>query len=149
MFFTFTMAYPLAKRHVKGRNLLLNLVIFSMLFSDGMIPTYIVVKSLGLLDSYWALILPMAINPFNLIIMKNFFQQLPCELKNRRKSTAVQKSASFGGSRFRFQNRSLRPLRCFTQSEFGMISSTRSYISMTVQNGRCKWFSVKWRYCRT
>ncbi|MCY7946851.1 carbohydrate ABC transporter permease [Bacillus atrophaeus] len=81
LFFTFTMAYPLSKRHVKGRNLLLNLVIFSMLFSGGMIPTYIVVKSLGLLDSYWALILPMAINPFNLIIIKNFFQQLPRELE--------------------------------------------------------------------
>ncbi|MCY8907302.1 carbohydrate ABC transporter permease [Bacillus atrophaeus] len=85
LFFTFTMAYPLAKRHVKGRNLLLNLVIFSMLFSGGMIPTYIVVKSLGLLDSYWALILPMAINPFNLIIIKNFFQQLPRELEESAK----------------------------------------------------------------
>ncbi|PRR95619.1 ABC transporter permease [Bacillus atrophaeus] len=85
LFFTFTMAYPLAKRHVKGRNLLLNLVIFSMLFSGGMIPTYIVVKSLGLLDSYGALILPMAINPFNLIIIKNFFQQLPRELEESAK----------------------------------------------------------------
>ncbi|PRP50443.1 ABC transporter permease [Bacillus halotolerans] len=85
LFFTFTMAYPLAKRHVKGRNLLLNLVIFSMLFSGGMIPTYLVVKSLGLLDSYWALILPMAINPFNLIIIKNFFQQLPQELEESAK----------------------------------------------------------------
>ncbi|UTL73427.1 carbohydrate ABC transporter permease [Bacillus halotolerans] len=85
LFFTFTMAYPLAKRHVKGRNLLLNLVIFSMLFSGGMIPTYLVVKSLGLLDSYWALILPMAINPFNLIIIKNFFQRLPRELEESAK----------------------------------------------------------------
>ncbi|MEC1291066.1 carbohydrate ABC transporter permease [Bacillus mojavensis] len=85
LFFTFTMAYPLSKRHVKGRNLLLNLVIFSMLFSGGMIPTYLVVKSLGLLDSYWALILPMAINPFNLIIIKNFFQQLPRELEESAK----------------------------------------------------------------
>ncbi|MDY7433607.1 carbohydrate ABC transporter permease [Bacillus sp. V26] len=85
LLFTFTMAYPLAKRHVKGRNLLLNLVIFSMLFSGGMIPTYLVVKSLGLLDSYWALILPMAINPFNLIIIKNFFQQLPQELEESAK----------------------------------------------------------------
>ena len=85
LFFTFTMAYPLAIRHIKGRNLLLNLVIFAMLFSGGMIPTYIVVKSLGLLDSYWALILPMAINPFNLIIIKNFFQQLPKELEESAK----------------------------------------------------------------
>ncbi|MGE6629219.1 carbohydrate ABC transporter permease [Bacillus sp. NPDC077027] len=85
LFFTFTMAYPLSKRHVKGRHFLLNMVIFSMLFSGGMIPTYLIVKSLGLLDSYWALILPVAINPFNLIIVKNFFQQMPKELEESAK----------------------------------------------------------------
>ncbi|MGG4420620.1 L-arabinose transport system permease protein AraQ [Bacillus subtilis] len=95
LFFTFTMAYPLAKRHVKGRNLLLNLVIFSMLFSGGMIPTYLVVKSLGLLDTYWALILPMAINPFNLIIIKNFFQQLPRELEESAKIDGCSEIGAF------------------------------------------------------
>lgn len=75
------MAYPLSKKELKGRNFILNLVIFSMLFGGGMIPTYLVVKSLGLLDSLWSLILPTAINPFNLIIIKNFFQGLPAELE--------------------------------------------------------------------
>ncbi|GIH06722.1 protein LplC [Rhizocola hellebori] len=78
---TFTMAYPLAKRHLPGRNLLLNLVIFTMVFSGGLIPTYLIVRELGLLDTYWALILPLAINPFYLIIVKNFFQELPEELQ--------------------------------------------------------------------
>ncbi|MFF0345716.1 carbohydrate ABC transporter permease [Kribbella sp. NPDC004875] len=74
---TLTMAYPLAKRFLPGRTLVLNLVIFTLVFSGGMIPTYLVVRNLGLLDSYWALILPLAINPFYLIVVKSFFQELP------------------------------------------------------------------------
>lgn len=81
LLFTFTMAYPLSRRRLGGRNFFLNLVIFAMLFSGGMIPTFLVVKSLGLLNSYWALILPAAISPFNLMIIKNFFQELPVELE--------------------------------------------------------------------
>ncbi|MET7280583.1 carbohydrate ABC transporter permease [Kribbella sp. NPDC005582] len=74
---TLTMAYPLAKKFLPGRALVLNLVIFTLVFSGGMIPTYLVVRDLGLLDSYWALILPLAINPFYLIVVKSFFQELP------------------------------------------------------------------------
>ncbi len=74
---TLTMAYPLAKKALPGRALVLNLVIFTLVFSGGMIPTYLVVRDLGLLDSYWALILPLAINPFYLIVVKSFFQELP------------------------------------------------------------------------
>ncbi len=70
---TLTMAYPLSRKTMVGRNVVLNLVLFSMLFSGGMIPTYLLVRGLGLLDSLWALILPLAINPFYLIIVKNFF----------------------------------------------------------------------------
>ena len=78
---TFTMAYPLARRFLPGRKLVLWLVVFTMVFGGGLIPTYLIVKSLGLLDSYWALILPLAINPFYLVIVKNFFQELPEELQ--------------------------------------------------------------------
>lgn len=85
LFFTFTMAYPLSRKNLIGRSLLMNMIVFSMLFSGGMIPTYIVVKSLGLLDSYWSLILPVAINPFNLIIVKTFFQGIPVELEEAAK----------------------------------------------------------------
>ncbi|PWU67552.1 carbohydrate ABC transporter permease [Gracilibacillus dipsosauri] len=85
MVLTLTMAYPLSRSTMVGRNLILNLILFSMLFGGGMIPTYLLVKGLGLLDSYWALILPLAINPFNLIIVKTFFQQLPKELEDASK----------------------------------------------------------------
>ena len=78
---TFVTAYPLSRRSLPGRNVVLNLIIFTMVFSGGMIPTFLVVRQLGLLDTYWALILPLAINPFYLIIVKNFFQELPEELQ--------------------------------------------------------------------
>ncbi|MCM3175170.1 carbohydrate ABC transporter permease [Paenibacillus sp. MER 99-2] len=77
LFFTLTMAYPLSRSDFWGRNMLMNMVIFSMLFGGGMIPTYLVIRGLGLLDSYWSLMLPGAISAFNLIVVKNFFQQMP------------------------------------------------------------------------
>jgi putative aldouronate transport system permease protein len=82
LFFTFTMAYALSKKHFIGRSIVLNAVIFTMLFGGGMIPTYLLVKSLGLLDSYWALWLPGAISPFNFFIVKNFFQEMPQDLED-------------------------------------------------------------------
>lgn len=78
---TVLMAYPLSHRNLVGRKHLMNFVLFPMLFGGGMIPNFILIKSLGLLDSYWALILPGAISSYNLIVVKNFFQGLPEELK--------------------------------------------------------------------
>ncbi|MFB7251374.1 carbohydrate ABC transporter permease [Microbacterium sp. NPDC056234] len=82
---TASMAYPLSKANLPGGRLILSLIVFTMVFGGGMIPTFLVVKDLGLLNNYWALILPMAINPFSLIIIKNFFQQLPAELEESAK----------------------------------------------------------------
>ena len=78
---TAAMAYPLSKANLPGGRVMLMLIVFTMVFGGGMIPTFLIVKELGLLDTYWALILPSAINPFSLIIIKNFFQQLPKELE--------------------------------------------------------------------
>lgn len=80
MFFTTTFAYPLSKSHLRGRNAILNFVIITMLFSGGMIPTYILMGTLKLKDSFLGLVLMGAISPFNMIIVKNFFQELPKEL---------------------------------------------------------------------
>jgi putative aldouronate transport system permease protein len=77
LFFTALMAYPLAQRELMGIKLFMKLVVFSMLFSGGMIPTYLVVKETGLLDNVGALIIPGLISAFNLIIMRSFFQNLP------------------------------------------------------------------------
>jgi putative aldouronate transport system permease protein len=80
LLFTSLMAYPLAKKSLMGRSPILLMVLFTMLFSGGMIPTYFVVKALGMVDTLWALMIPGAVSAFNLIVMKNFFQQLPEEL---------------------------------------------------------------------
>lgn len=79
--FTMMLAYPLSLRRFLGRNVITLMVFFTMLFSGGMIPTYLLVKQLGLLDSIWALIIPGAISAWNLLIMKNYFQSLPPELE--------------------------------------------------------------------
>lgn len=60
----------------------MNMVIFTMLFGGGMIPCYLVYTAYGLYDTYWALILPGLISPFNMVIIKNFFQELPQELED-------------------------------------------------------------------
>jgi ABC-type glycerol-3-phosphate transport system permease component len=73
-------AYVLSKRDLIGRNVFLFLIVFTMMFSGGLIPSFLLVKNLGLIDSLWALILPGSISAYNLIIMKNFFQSIPNEL---------------------------------------------------------------------
>lgn len=82
---TCLMAYPLARRDLDFRRPIQFLVIFTMLFSGGMIPTFLVVKELGLIDTYWSLLLPGAISAFNLIVMRSFFQQLPDGLEESAK----------------------------------------------------------------
>jgi len=79
---TVLMAYPLAHKNLHGRSFLLNMVIFPMLFCSGMIPQFILVKELGLLNSLWSLILPTAISSYNLLVVKSFFQELPDELED-------------------------------------------------------------------
>jgi putative aldouronate transport system permease protein len=81
MVLTSLMAYGLSKPWLKGRRILNFMVLFTMLFSGGIIPTYLVVKSLHLLDSYWSLFLTGAIAPFHLIVLRSFFQAIPMELE--------------------------------------------------------------------
>ena len=82
LFFTVTMAYALSKTRLRGRNFFLNMVIFSMFFSGGMIPGYIVIANiLNLKNTYWSVLLPGAISAYNLMIVKNFFQGIPKELE--------------------------------------------------------------------
>jgi putative aldouronate transport system permease protein len=77
LFFTALMAYPLAQKDLMGVRPIMALAVFTLLFQGGMIPTYMVVRWTGLLDSPASLIVPTLISAFNLVIMRNFFQQLP------------------------------------------------------------------------
>lgn len=78
---TTMMAYPLSRHDFAARRPITMLTAFTMLFSGGMIPTFLVVKNLGLIDTVWSLVLPGLVSPWNMFIMKNYFQtSIPTEL---------------------------------------------------------------------
>jgi putative aldouronate transport system permease protein len=81
MIMTICAAYPLTKKNLKGRNFFLLLIVITMYFSGGLIPDYLLIKNLGLLNKIWALILPGLINAYYLIILKTFFSTLPDSLQ--------------------------------------------------------------------
>lgn len=71
---TVLIAYPLSRKSFYGRNVLMMFIVFTMIFSGGLIPTYLVVQNLGMIDTRWALILPQAIAVWQVIIARTFFQ---------------------------------------------------------------------------
>ena len=93
MFLTVTAAYPLSKPEMVGRKPLLLMFIFIMLFSGGMIPSYMLYRSLGLINTVWALVTPGLLSVFNMLLIKTFYEQLP---------ESVEESARIdGASNFR------------------------------------------------
>ena len=83
-------AYALSKKYLKGRNVLMTIVVIFMLFNPGMIPNYLVVSKLHMTNSFWSLWLPGAISAYNMIIMKNFFQGLPDSIEESAKIDGCQ-----------------------------------------------------------
>ncbi|HEX9061426.1 MAG TPA: carbohydrate ABC transporter permease [Clostridia bacterium] len=81
MILTIFAAYPLSKSRLKGRKIFSVIIVITMYFSAGIIPDYLLVNKLGLLDSMWSLILPGVVSAFNLIILKTFFTSLPESLE--------------------------------------------------------------------
>lgn len=79
---TIMAAYPLSRRDFTGRNVITGYIVFTMFFSGGLIPTYLLVKNLGMINSMWALIIPGAVSVWNIIIMRTFFQtSIPNEIQ--------------------------------------------------------------------
>ncbi|MBM0204782.1 carbohydrate ABC transporter permease [Micromonospora sp. STR1s_5] len=74
-------AYVLSKPQLKGRPFLIGVALFTMFFSGGLIPNYVLVTSLGMKNTIWAVVIPNAISVFNLLVMKAFFESLPSELE--------------------------------------------------------------------
>jgi len=81
MVLTTCYAYVLSKKHLKGRTALVGIAVFTMFFSGGLIPNYVLISSLNMTNTIWAVVLPNAINVFNLLVMKAFFESLPLELE--------------------------------------------------------------------
>lgn len=78
-------AYVLSKKKLLGRNFLLSLVLFTMLFSGGLVPGYLNIKNLGMVNTIWSMILPTAMNTYYMIIMKNYFTSLPDSMEEAAK----------------------------------------------------------------
>lgn len=83
--FTVLCAYPLAKRQLPHRGLFTTLIVFTLFFSGGLIPTYLLIRELGLIDNRMVLILPGLIAAFTMIIVRNYFMSLPGELEESAK----------------------------------------------------------------
>ncbi|GIG26728.1 sugar ABC transporter permease [Cellulomonas denverensis] len=74
-------AYVISKHHLRGRSVLIGIAVFTMFFNGGLIPNYVLITSLGLKNTIWAIVLPNAISVFNLLVMKAFFENLPPDLE--------------------------------------------------------------------
>ncbi|KRE59823.1 carbohydrate ABC transporter permease [Paenibacillus sp. Soil750] len=82
---TICLAYPLSKKDVPGGRFFLLAIVFTMLFSGGIVPTYLVVKGLGLINSIWSLIIPTLVSPFYMFIMRTYFINFPTEIEESAK----------------------------------------------------------------
>ncbi|OME86042.1 ABC transporter permease [Paenibacillus sp. FSL A5-0031] len=92
MIFTIIAAYPLSKARLKGRNVMLMAILFTMLFSGGLIPNFLLINSIGLTNTYWALWLPALISAYNMFVMKSFLEGLPDEMEE---SAAIDGAGDF------------------------------------------------------
>jgi len=85
LFCTVTTAYPLSRTHLRGRKVFLYLWVFVMLFNGGMIPNYMLFRYLNLTDTFQVLFIPMLVNVFNMLILKNYFEEIPDALEEAAK----------------------------------------------------------------
>jgi putative aldouronate transport system permease protein len=93
MVLTTCYAYVLSRKRLKGRGLLVGIAALTMFFNGGLIPNYVLVSQLGLRNTVWAIVLPNAVNVFNLLVMKAFFENLPVELEE---AAAVDGLTTYG-----------------------------------------------------
>ncbi|AJK89250.1 MULTISPECIES: carbohydrate ABC transporter permease [Lysinibacillus] len=78
---TICAAYPLSRRNLKGKGFIMAFMVFTMFFSGGLIPTYLLIRDLGMINTFWVMIIPNAVAVWNIIIMRTFFQSIPYELE--------------------------------------------------------------------
>lgn len=124
MLMTIMFAYPLSKDYLLGHKFFMKLVVISMFFAGGMIPNYLLVSSLHLTGTRWAMLLPFCISQFNLIIMVNAFKGLPHELEEAASLMALATGASCAASLCRCLRRPSLRWVCTTRSSSGTTGST-------------------------
>ena len=116
---TLVAAYCLSRKNVMWKNIMMVAIVFSMYFSGGMIPFYLVVKSVGLNDSIWSLIIPTAVNTYNLIIMRTAMASVPESLENPQSWMVQITGQSCGRSWFRWLSQPSQLSACIMQLNTG------------------------------
>ena len=132
---TVLMAYPLAKSKIYGDRLVMFFIIFTMLFSGGMIPTFLVVKELHLYNTLWAVIFPVLISTYNFIIVKTFFETIP---------DALEESAKIDGANhlqilFKIVIPLSLPLMATISLFYGVANWNRFFEAVLYLNDRSTW----------
>ncbi|BDZ47916.1 ABC transporter permease [Frondihabitans sucicola] len=132
---TALLAYVLARPKVFGYRPLMTTVLVAILFGPGIIPSYLVVKQLGLLDSYWALILPTAVSAFNVIVVRSFFMGIPPEL--------IEAATIDGAGEFQVFRRIVIPLSKASLSVIGLFYAVgywnAFFTALLYINDNAKW----------
>ena len=85
MFFTVITGYAMSRTNWLGKNFVMNMILVTLFFGGGMIPYYILIRSLGMMDTIWVMIIPGAIDTWNMFLMRNYFASLPKELEESAK----------------------------------------------------------------
>ena len=85
LFFTVITGYALSRKNWTGKNLVMNMILVTMFFGGGMIPYYYLIRDLGMMNTIWVMIIPGAIDTFNMLLMRNYFASLPTEMEESAK----------------------------------------------------------------
>ena len=85
LFFTVITGYALSRKKWTGKNFVMNMILVTMFFGGGLIPYYYLIQSLGMMDTIWVMIIPGAIDTFNMLLMRNYFASLPAEMEESAK----------------------------------------------------------------
>lgn len=92
---TLVVGFAVSRRDMPGSKVLMFLVLFTVLFSGGMIPTFLVVKDMGMYDSFWSMVIPSMVNGWNILVCRQFFQNLPFEVEEAAEIDGVSKLGLF------------------------------------------------------
>lgn len=133
-------AYGMSKRELMGRKFITIFFILTMFFSGGLIPTFLVVRSLGLMDSFWVMIIPGLISVWNMIIFRTFFQQLPKGLEDSAKIDGCGYWGTFSESFCRYQVQSLPLCRYLPPLGIGMIGLCQASTLLQIISFPCRPF---------
>lgn len=120
---TMLTAYPLSKSYLRGRKFFNVFFVFTMLFSGGLIASYINMTKMGLNGTIWAVLFPAACSPYTIILMRTFLSRSPRPWRNRHSLTVQTTFMSLQKSRFRFPSQSSARWYCFSRSTAGIPGS--------------------------